>query len=124
MFKQAIAFIFLAAFVLQTFDRAFIVLDYNANIDTYIKNCENIAKPQMKCKGKCQMMKKIKEEEKKEKQNPDRKAENKNEVLLSSKTFYPEIIALASTQKIKYTVVQTTDILHKMPRSVFRPPIG
>ncbi len=62
--------------------------DYFSNTSSYLKNCENKAKPKLQCNGKCQMMKKITAEEKKDQDNPERKSENKNEVLLSSKSFY------------------------------------
>lgn len=37
------------------------------------------------------MMKKLQEEEKKDQQNQERKSENKNEILLSSKSFFTAI---------------------------------
>ncbi len=41
----------------------------------------------MHCNGKCQLMKRLKEQEKKEQQMPERKADNKNEVT-SSESFF------------------------------------
>ena len=42
------------------------------------------------CNGRCQMMKKLKQEENKDKQNPDRKNKNKDEVI-SSKSFFSSV---------------------------------
>lgn len=58
----------------------------------------------MHCNGKCQMMKKLQQEEKKDQENPERKAENKNEITLSSRSFFADvplsIAQLTSTEKI------------------------
>ncbi len=64
------------------------MLDYIANTKAYAKNCENKAKPKMHCNGHCQMMKKLKEQEKNDAQVPERKYENKIEVLSSKSFFY------------------------------------
>lgn len=45
----------------------------------------------MHCNGKCQMMKKLQEEEKKDQENQERKSENKNGVVLSSKSFFTSV---------------------------------
>ena len=88
MFKQLTAAILLVAFVLQTFNGAFVLVSYYTNTATYAKNCVNKAKPKMHCNGKCQMMKKMQEEENKDKQYPQRKNDNKNEVLYFSTNQY------------------------------------
>jgi len=80
----------IAAFALQTFSRYVIMADYNINTQAYAKNCINKAKPKMHCNGKCQMMKKLQQEEKKDQQDPDRKGENKLNVL-SSKSFFTTV---------------------------------
>lgn len=92
MVKKLTAIVFLLAFALQTFSSSVIVFDYYSNIKKYAANCENKTRPKMHCNGKCQMMKKLKQEEKKDQENPERKSENKNEVLLSSKSFFASLI--------------------------------
>lgn len=88
IYRYFFAILLFAAFFAQTFDRAFIVLDYYTHVSEYAKNCENKDKPEMHCNGKCQMMKKLKEEDKQDHQNPERKSENKNETVLSANSFY------------------------------------
>ena len=63
------------------------MLDYYANTSAYSKNCVNKTRPAMHCMGKCQMMKKIREEEKREAEKEALKFQYKVEVL-SSKSFY------------------------------------
>jgi hypothetical protein len=87
MFRYITAFLLLAAFAAQTFQRVAIVLDYYTHPAAYARNCENKARPMMHCNGRCQMMKKLKQEEKKDQDNPTRKAEHKNEVISSKSSF-------------------------------------
>lgn len=87
MFRYIIVILLLSAFAAQTFEQGFIVLSYYTNASLFARNCENKARPKMHCNGKCQMMKKLQEEEKKSQQVPERKLVNKVEVL-SSKTYF------------------------------------
>ncbi len=74
----------------------------------------------MRCNGKCQMMKKLKEEENKDKQNPDRKQDNKDEVFSSMSFFstgYIIVLTVAEKQKILFPyagkpVNRSLDIFH------------
>lgn len=91
IYRQLTAFIFLAAILAQTFSRTFVIADYYTNTSKYIKNCENKARPKMHCNGKCQMMKRLQQEEKKDQENPERKSEKTNEIILSSKSFFATV---------------------------------
>lgn len=122
LLKQITTLALLLVFAVQTFSKAFIVFDYFTNTKAYAKNCENKARPKMHCNGKCQMMKKLKQEEKKEEQNPERKAEKKNEITFSSKIFFPTLKFNVSAQKI-YSPSMPSGKAIKMPRSLLRPPI-
>ena len=54
----------------QTFCKWAIVIEYNMNREFIAKNlCINKAKPKLKCNGKCQMMKRLAEEEKQNSSN-------------------------------------------------------
>lgn len=75
----------------------------------------------MHCNGQCQVMKKIREEEKKQQDTDERKMGSKVEVLSSrsfyasfSKPFFP-VIAL------RYLCFDDATVA-SMPRSVFHPP--
>lgn len=86
MFRLTATILLMFAFAVQVFNRAFVVADYYVNTGHYIEKCENKDEPDLNCEGKCQVSKKMKEEDKKEQQNPGRKGNN-NEVL-SSKSSY------------------------------------
>ena len=67
------------------------MMDYYADTAAYSKSCINKDKPKMHCNGKCQMMKKLQQEEKKEQQEPVKKFDNKIEVYSNySYSYNPE----------------------------------
>jgi len=77
----ALILVFLGLLV-QSFSKLFIVLDFQLNRSYIAQNlCVNRNKPQMHCNGKCHMMKVMKQEQKKDQDNPERKAENKFELI-------------------------------------------
>jgi len=123
LYRQLTAFIFLAAFLAQTFSRTLVIADYYTNTSKYAKNCENKAKPKMHCNGKCQMMKKLQQEEKKDQENPERKSENKNEVVLSTKSFFATIPTQYLIESISKNLLPSSDG-KSIDRSfdIFHPP--
>lgn len=97
--------------------------DYYTNTAKYAKNCENKARPKMHCNGKCQMMKKLQQEEKKDQENPERKSENKNEIVLSTKSFFATISRAYKQRIAKKLYPQIADNYAYNPAySIFHPP--
>lgn len=84
MIKQFPVILIMLAFTVQTLNKSIIVLNYYTNTASFAKNCENKTRPKLHCNGRCQMMKKMKQEENKDKQNPERRSDNKDEVLYCS----------------------------------------
>src|SRR5438045_7684910 len=97
MLTQLTAFILLLAFIFQTFTKAFIIVEYYTNTPSFALNCENKAAPTMHCNGKCQMRKKLKQEDKKDEQNTERKPESKTDILFYLKSFLNNIISYCFT---------------------------
>lgn len=119
---RAIAAIFLmTAFAVQSFQKAVIVLDYYANTASFAKNCENKARPTLHCNGKCQMIKKLKEEEKKDQQNPERKTENKDEVV-SSKSHFVSLPLKSADGEKNISVFTESYIPTGTTPDIFHPP--
>ena len=87
MFRKITAILLLLIFSIQNYGQTIIMLDYYLNTASFAKDCENKAEPILQCNGKCQMVKKMREQEKKEQQSPERKINNKHEVM-SSKSFF------------------------------------
>jgi len=123
--RQVSAFFILIAFLGQTFSKNLIEADYYFfSTSSYAKNCENKAKPQMHCNGKCQMMKKIKQEEKKNAQTPEQNKQSKNEIPLFSRSYFPTITFSNIREANHFYTASRSDREIKMPRSVFHPPIA
>jgi hypothetical protein len=120
MWKQLTAGILLLAFITSSFCNAFIVFDYYGNTASYAKNCVNKNLPKLHCNGKCQMMKKLQQEEKKDKNNSDRKGENKIEVI-SSKSFFVAILPKSVSLHRIYGVFKD-GIAKDQAYSLLRPP--
>ncbi|MEP7278039.1 MAG: hypothetical protein ABI813_05315 [Bacteroidota bacterium] len=117
--KKLTALVLLVAIMLQILNRAVIYIDYYTNTAAFAFNCVNKAMPAMHCNGKCQMMKKFKEQEKKDTQLPDKRFVNDD--VISSKTFFVSVIYSPNNGKAIYNSFrggQLTD----MPRSCFHPP--
>ncbi|MCH5718517.1 hypothetical protein [Niabella hibiscisoli] len=112
--------ILLVVFAAQSFGNVWLWVDYKINLEKYAKNCINKARPMLKCNGKCQLAKKIQEEETK-KQKEAEKAAPKIDYSLSSKHFFPAIHHVALIVP-RYFYIQGSATEIKMPRSVFRPP--
>ncbi len=82
MIKQIPVILLLIGFLGQTFSKCLIFFNYQLKknyIATFL--CENRDKPEMKCEGKCYLCKRFKGEDKKERENPERKSENKFEII-------------------------------------------
>ncbi|MDP4265064.1 MAG: hypothetical protein Q8941_21225 [Bacteroidota bacterium] len=121
--KQLLTLFLLVSFLAQTFGQAFIFADYYIHKAAFAKNCENKDKPKLKCNGKCQIVKKLKEQEKKEQPNSAQKSAYKN-ITISSKSFFAAIGAAIVSSPVFYPgmnsaipVDRTSGIFHP-PKSV------
>ena len=105
------------------------VVDYVINYD-YISKvlCENKAKPEIQCNGKCQLMKEMakaaEEESANDKSNSSDKKENHKNIEI---LFYSEIKSLVSNQtrvQNQNTVIDNYSNLYskKTSFSIFHPP--
>lgn len=74
----------------------------------------------MHCNGKCHMMKLMKQDEKKNEDNPERKSENKFEVIC---TFYnsPTVTLYTSATAIIYPLLKET-VATGFKSTFFHPP--
>lgn len=120
---KSIAFLLLLAFFTSTFSRLFVVADYYVNTERYYKNCENKARPQLKCNGKCQMAKKVQEEEKKEQKNPGMKFDLKSEVCTIYTSTVLQPLPTIITEK-KYSLIDIPSLKNGFDSRIFHPPIS
>lgn len=120
MFKKIAAFLLLLCCMAQTFSRTAMVGGYYLNKAAYLRNCENKAKQQLHCNGHCQLLKKMKQEEKKDAQNPERRSSGKADVL-SSKSYFASVYFLPPVKKRCFTDRPVASVVGR-PATVFHPP--
>ncbi|HLO74678.1 MAG TPA: hypothetical protein VK164_12130 [Flavobacterium sp.] len=104
----------------------FPVIDYVVNYDYISKElCENKAKPELKCNGKCQLMKELAKASEDEKPiNSDKKENSKHEIEV---LFFQEIKTLTIRQIYFHNKTFVRDnyanlYFHMVSCSVFHPP--
>jgi hypothetical protein len=119
MFSRYTALLFLLIFSLQSFSRNLMVMDYHTHLTTYIEKCINKRRPSLQCEGKCQLMQKMQEEEKKEKGNT---ANEKGFLeILSSRSFF-EIHIVPREITVEYSFTFSDKLPFNEPGNVFHPP--
>jgi hypothetical protein len=123
MLKRITAALLLLAFMASSFCRAVIVMDYYTNSTAYAKNCENKSRPKLHCNGKCQMMKKLQQEEKKDEGNPEKKAGHKTGVI-SSKSFFATAFLFKQTAGRCYALTIDEKPVDRCYRLLHPPPSG
>ena len=121
MFKQLAAFFLLIVFVCQTFSNGWVMVEYFTNKAAFANNCENKAKPNLHCNGKCQIMKKMQAAESKEQQMPERRLENKIE-LFSCKLSNYHFENIFSEISAQIVAIEKNHSLKDISLSLFRPP--
>lgn len=122
-YKKITAVVFLAALMVQVFSSAWIMADYHVNQIKYARYCINKARPQLRCNGKCQVMKKLQEEENKAGQNPGRKCGNKNELVYAYRSFFSTVEKIGIIQKGQNDTPFYQDAVVKgCLISIFHPP--
>ncbi|MCX6204916.1 MAG: hypothetical protein NTZ19_01520 [Bacteroidetes bacterium] len=117
---KILSFFLIIAFFAQTFSKGLIVANYYTNTEAYAKNCINKAKPKMHCNGKCQMMKKLKQEENKDGQNSDRKNEVKTDLLFFDQ-IKQQFTYQLSLNQIQFPIVQYK-LTQDIAADFFHPP--
>jgi hypothetical protein len=121
--KQVTSALLLLVFLLQTFSRTAIVVDFYANQSYIAKNlCENRDKPKMKCCGKCQLSKRLKQEDKKDQENPDRKIDTRFEIIQQETDFYSYQLVFTEQAEHSFTTYYQAHYPKGMPAAPFRPP--
>lgn len=120
MLQKCTALFLLLAFLAATFSKAVIVVDFYANQDYIARNlCENRDKPMMHCCGRCLLRKRLAHEDNQDKNNPERRAENNNEVLFLEDVSPAMTAPVVCLTQIPYSpycaeapVDQAVDIFH------------
>ena len=112
-------------FLLQPFSKVWIYVSFKINQDYIAKNlCENRAKPILKCNGKCQLMKKLKQADKDEEKQTPQTIKEKLELL-----YCHNQVNFNVSQKFDFEVKKQSFFGYKFQdyssyqATIFRPPI-
>lgn len=119
--KKSIAILIMVSFVSQTFGSMLVLANYYTNKAAFIQNCINKAKPQLQCNGKCQMMKKMGEQEKKEKDQLEKKSALK-QLTLSTKSYYYTYTFTVFTLPVIQIGTETNWLICNIEKLIFHPP--
>ena len=110
---------------LQPLSKVWIFVSFKINQDFIAKNlCENRAKPILKCNGKCQLMKKLKQADKEEEKQTPQTIKEKLEVLYCHNQANYNV-----SQKLDFEVKKQSFFGFKFQNyssfqsTLFRPPI-
>lgn len=116
----ALILVFLGLLV-QSFNKLFIVLDFRLNRSYIARNlCVNRDKPQMHCNGKCHFMKVMKQEQKKDQDNPEHRADNKFELICTDYS-QTKLHPVVTRTKCSYPRIKET-IYSGFSTASFHPP--
>jgi hypothetical protein len=124
LFRRTAAFLLLLVFFAQAFSRYVLVADFYVNPSGYIANCINKERPWMHCNGRCQLCKRLHQQDKSEdKQTPERKSGNSRFETLFSASFFTNFntLQLAAPINLQYPEFSAGKPIG-MPRNLFHPP--
>jgi hypothetical protein len=122
MIRNCTTIFLLLALLVSTFSKAIIVVEFYANQNNIAQNlCENKDKPMMHCCGRCQLRKRLAHEDDQNKNNPERKSENNDQVAFL-KDFTAVLPApLLSFRHLRYhSYTSAVPIDHSV--AIFHPP--
>jgi hypothetical protein len=108
-------------FFLITFQGNFVLLDYRINLDSFLRECINRSKPQLGCKGKCQMTMRLQERESQSKEG-DAIPKSGSFSPISSKSFFQVLIEPWELQQKSHVLVVQSVFLLSFFRDIFHPP--
>ena len=120
MFRRKVALFLLLAFAALSFGNTLLLLDYQLNPRNYVRNCVNKYRPSLHCKGQCQLMKKIKVKEEKEKKESGSRTEINIVLFAPVQETMPNTIPLSLPS---ITEQELPEPCHAgFHSSVFQPP--
>lgn len=112
MRKQLITVFLMMIWCCQLSGRYMVMFEFYLNQAYVAQNlCVNKDKPQLHCNGKCHLRKQLNEEERRDQNNPERRAENKAEI------FYDASFAIADITPA-YTIL---DVTYNSPDCIGKP---
>jgi len=122
MYRLFIGHILLLTLVLQTFSGYLLKADYVLNQSLYEERCENKARPQLKCKGKCQLSKKMMEAEKEEQKQQGKTQKAGQDEVIAFVSHLQFLFYAADVLHASASIVSDAALAAGFGLSVFQPP--
>lgn len=89
--KFSIVILLFTALLAQSFSRSLALTDYLFNLEAYNKKCINKAKPMLNCNGKCQLLKKTKQQTGENGSSSEMPKFDEPDFVWSSKSHFPSL---------------------------------
>lgn len=124
MVNKIVSILLLLALIGSNFSRHFVFAGFQIN-NQYISDnlCENRMQPQLHCKGKCYLMKKLKQAEESEKKQAEKNEVKNIEVFILQGAFYLSfILSSMDTESLKVSILCHFRYVSHHIGSIFRPP--
>lgn len=121
-YKKLAIGIILIALIFQTFSLAMVKTDYLLRTESYAALCLNKDKPEMHCEGKCQMTRKMQQENDNDKNNPQNNVDISVVYFVSDYSIVDIISPDLADRENKYFSFQETATFQH-PQDIFRPPV-
>lgn len=120
--RQVLAAILLLALICQSFSKMIIVVDFYANQDLIARTlCINRLNTAIHCCGKCQLNKRMKQEEHRESESPERRSDHGYEVMSSRSYYLTHIVCIRWFVSLPYSP-GFEGMPIDMPPTHFHPP--
>ena len=108
--------------LLQIFSKVLVVVDYQANKEFIMEFlCINRDKPELECEGKCQLTKKLKEQQETDKQANERGQKQEVQVNLYCQSLF-SLPALTQPTIVSYTSAYSCNYSSDVHQSIYHPP--
>lgn len=125
LMKHTAIFILILAIFAQTFSKWIVVVSFNVNRDYIAKNlCEKRNLPGLNCNGSCVLMKKMKQESKKDQKDPGSLKEDIAPVVLSSRSFFATAALPVFESDILHCAMGSWGKPIDRAFSIFHPPVA
>lgn len=122
MLRIPLVILLILSMLTQSLSRGIIVLSYFTNKQAYERYCINKAKPQLHCDGKCQVAKKIKDEEARDQKDP-LKGSSFSEVVMIDQHHFATVVLIAPGQSsVAKLFPLSIGCTRGHARSLFHPP--
>ncbi len=102
--------------------RGIILLSYFTNTEAYQERCQNKARPQLHCEGKCQVAKKIKEASSREQKDPHQNFKFQEFSFIDTNNFARIHFVPRAEKDIYDFLLLSIGAPRERSRSLFRPP--